>query len=44
MGECIMVNNMYDDYERIVRKECEEFFYEKKEMELKKTTCRIVQK
>lgn len=44
MGEYIMVDNMYDDYEKIVRKEFEEFFYEKKEQELTKQLVELYKK
>lgn len=39
-----MVDNMYDDYEKIVRKEFEEFFYEKKEQELTKQLVELYKK
>lgn len=35
---------MYDDYEKIVRKEFEEFFYEKKEKELTKQLVELYKK
>lgn len=35
---------MYDDYEKIVRKEFEEFFYEKKEQELTKQLVELYKK
>lgn len=35
---------MYDDYEKIARKEVEEFFYEKKEQELTKQLVELYKK